>query len=137
MVKLKDSTQWLGCAFVALFVFASLSLNAETRVLQVTPNGCESTVSVVGADGCDAGQCEGDSACICASKGDHVEWQSPRGFKVSFQDDSPLKENCGKHFRNSSLKCVVKEDVLPGQAFDYEVIFEMCDSGTDPRIVIK
>lgn len=137
MANLLSYGRLVGSALLCLCFFWSLAANAETRTLQVTPDGCAASVSVVGANGCDDLQCDGDDACICASKGDHVEWQSPEKFKVKFMSDSPLKDNCGKHFKKDHQKCVVKEDVSSGQEFDYEVVFEHCAEGSDPRIVIK
>ena len=137
MVKLFNRGKLLGSVLLFFCVFGPLSASAETRILQVTPSGCESSVAVVGSNGCDDAQCDGDSACVCASKGDHVEWQSPEKFKVMFNADSPLKDNCGKHFKSDKLKCVVKDEVSSGQEFNYEVVFEQCAEGSDPRIVIK
>ncbi len=106
--------------------------------IQLDVRECSVSVST-SDDGCDADQCAGDTTCVCASKGDHVNWSITGGnsFKMKFASGSPLKDNCGKNYKKDKQKCVVKDDVSRGQSYSYDIYLKQCDDGTDPRIVIK
>ncbi|TQV72815.1 hypothetical protein FLL45_15205 [Aliikangiella marina] len=127
----------LGIILTFFVVFSGRAF-AEDIAISMTESQC--TVSMSSADnGCDAGQCAGDSACVCAAKGDFITWILPGNdkFKLKFSGDSPLKDNCGKNYKASKQKCKIKEDVSPGQEYTYLVKLKKCANGTDPRVVIK
>lgn len=125
----------LSLSLTLLTIIAS----AREQVIQLTKSQCKVSVVAEGGDGCDKSQCNGDASCVCLSKGDHVKWKlaSKTKFKINFTNGSPLKDNCGKHFKKDKLKCVVKEDVTVNSSYDYEIALENCDEATDPRIIIK
>lgn len=132
------SWQYLGFVVIALWmsIIASNS-RAANQTIQLSANQCN--VSMSASANCDAGQCSGDSACICASKGDHITWQlaGHDKFKLKFSGDSPLKDSCGRNFKPGDHKCKIKESVSKGQSYTYEIYLERCRNGTDPRIIIK
>jgi hypothetical protein len=136
----QDRSGWQYFGLLVLTAWLSIMTNhshAADQTIQLSANQCSVTMSANA--NCDAGQCAGDSACVCASKGDHVTWQlaGSDNFKLKFKGDSPLKDNCGKNFKASKHKCKVKEQVSKGQSYTYEIYLQRCTNGSDPRIVIK
>ena len=131
------SWQFLGTAIITLWLVIIMG-NSHAATINLSANQCEVSMTVVSAD-CDAGQCSGDSTCVCASKGDFVIWNiaGDDKFKMKFSGDSPLKDNCGKNFKGKKHKCKVKDTVSKGQSYSYEIYLERCSNGTDPRIIIK
>jgi len=119
-------------------MFASTVGWAENIEINMNESQCSVSMSSPN-NGCDANQCAGDSACVCAAKGDFITWKLPGDdkFKLKFSGDSPLKDNCGKNYKKQTQKCKIKEEVSPGQTYDYLVKLKKCANGTDPRVVIK
>ncbi|AZG36240.1 hypothetical protein [Shewanella psychromarinicola] len=116
------------------------SFGADKQIA-LTVNECAVSASVNGGSGCDADQCASEAGCICTKKGDFITWKLDNevdsDFKLKFSGDSPLKDNCGKNFKKSERKCKVKESLTIGQSFDYQVVMQGCDNGSDPRIIIQ
>ncbi len=124
------------------FVGMLLSMSGLSFAGDIEISMSESQCSVSmssSSNGCDANQCDGDSACVCAAKGDFITWNLPTNekFKLKFSGESPLKDNCGKNYKKGKQKCKVKEEVSKGQTYTYLVKLQKCANGTDPRIVIK
>ncbi|WP_076539552.1 hypothetical protein [Shewanella sp. UCD-KL21] len=123
-----------------LGMFSRQSL-AEDQTISLVASECAVTVTPNEGSGCEQGQCEGVEACICAKRGDFITWEMADDifskFKLKFTKNSPLKDQCGKNFKNGKAKCKVKEELEVGESFDYLVMLEGCDEGTDPRIVIS
>ena len=145
---------------LGLFVFAPFTQAADISIqLDADAKKCTVALKFTDGNGCDEKQCAGDTDCLCAGKGDHITWllEGTDKFKLKFSthshspshshsdssskthshSDSPLKENCGKNFKASKHKCVVKDEVVKGQSYGYEIYLESCSNGTDPKIVIK
>ena len=121
------------------FSMLSSSLFAADLQISLTASECSVTASTPQGDGCDTGQCGGEAGCVCAAKGDFITWtlSGEEKYKMKFDGNSPLKDNCGKTFSKGSHKCKVKEEVVAGESYAYEVVIEKCANGSDPRIVIK
>ena len=132
----KRSWQFLGKVVATLWL-ATIIGNSHAADIDLSVNECKVTMNVVNAD-CDTGQCTGDSTCVCASKGDFITWNiaGDDKFKMKFEGDSPLANNCGKNFKGKNHKCKVKESVSKPE-YSYNIYLERCPHGTDPRIVIK
>lgn len=132
------SKRFSSILLLAFFLLAFTGLVQADAYIQLDVVGCDVEVSVSDS-GCDNGECSGDLACICASRGEHIHWNESgnNSFKFKFDSGSPLKNNCGKNFKKGKQKCVVKEDLSSGDSYSYEIYLKQCDDGTDPRIVIK
>jgi len=137
-IKKQISWQYFCLMLVTLWLSMNTGISrAADQTIQLSADQCAVSMSA-NAD-CDAGQCSGDKACVCASKGDHITWQlsGEDKFKLKFSGDSPLKDNCGKNFKGKKHKCKVKESVAKGQIYSYEIFLKSCQNGTDPRIIIR
>jgi hypothetical protein len=143
MKKRKDKQVRIGgilsALSAALLIFYSVNLYAADVQISLTATACEVSASTPGGDGCDTGQCNGEAGCVCVAKGDFITWTlgGNEKYKMKFSGDSPLKDNCGKNFKQGERKCKVKEEVVPEQSYAYEVMLEKCANGSDPRIIIK
>ena len=125
--------------YFSVIWYVPIAKSANDFVINLTVEECSVTAELNTENGCDQGQCSGDAACVCATKGDHIQWQLAGDDKIKFKfsSGSPLKDNCGKSFKKNGHKCVVKDDVTSGSVYDYEIYLERCDDGTDPKIIIK
>ncbi|GAA0784674.1 MULTISPECIES: hypothetical protein [Pseudomonadati] len=126
-----------------LIIFAAAA-NPADYIVEITPQNedtCATDVYVVGDNGCENNQCGSDAACLCAKQKDNINFMlthfEEKMFKLKFSNDSPLAKNCGKNFKKGSENCKVKDEVLPGDSYDYEVVMEGCGAGTDPKIIIS
>ncbi len=136
--KLKTILISIGLLIAASFLSIPV-MAGDNITINLTVNECSVLLSPPSGGNCDENQCSGDSTCICASKGDHITWRLNNNdkFKLRFSGDTPLKQNCGKNYKKSKHKCVVKEDVAVDEEFIYDIKLQQCDDGTDPKIIIK
>ena len=124
-------------AGITILFFITLPLSADDVYISLSTEGCE-VMAEAEDNQCDAGQCAGDAACVCAQKGQFLVWDLPSGekFKMIFTGNDPLRDNCGKNYK-AGHKCKIKEEVEEGDSYSYLIKLQRCDDGSDPRIIIR
>jgi len=134
-----NQSKWFAFSSLLGFLLISVGSASADATINLTPSQCSVSFSVSGGDGCDQSQCSGVAGCVCVKKGEFITWNisGDDKFKLKFQGSSPLHKNCGHNFKGKQHNCKVKDEVQPGQQYDYQVILKSCANGTDPRIVIR
>jgi hypothetical protein len=139
LILTKGFSTIVSCLFVLSMSLISLNAGAFDQSLVLTVNGCEVTAVAENGNGCLANECGADRSCICVQKAEHVIWKlaTEDKFKLLFSGSSPLKDTCGKNFKKSKHKCVVKNEVNKGESYQYLIKLQRCAQGSDPKIIIR
>ncbi|MEE4244858.1 MAG: hypothetical protein V2I33_05580 [Kangiellaceae bacterium] len=123
---------------ISILLFSGITIadnHNRDKNLTIVPKA-ECATNVLVPDNCS--EFQGVNGCVCSTKNKKIIWtiESEREFEIAFLDESPFDGGCRHVSNGGRLVCKVKNNAMPG-AYDYDVILEGCDSGSDPRIVIK